>query len=174
MNSTTPRAGHRWTIAPEPVGDPASAALLRAYYTEIVGRYVRVHEGRAATAAEVDAAMAAEPSGHLAPPGGVFLVARHEGAPVGCAGVHLLEAGTAELARVYVAARARRDGLGSGLLRAAEDAAREVLGAGRLRLDTRADLVEARVMYGRRGYTEIPAYHDGQYADHFYEKRLTP
>ncbi len=74
--------------------------MLRAYFTEIVDRYHRLHDGRAGTAAEVDNALAAEPSGHLAPPGGVFLVARHRGEPAGCAGVHLLAPDTAELARV--------------------------------------------------------------------------
>jgi GNAT superfamily N-acetyltransferase len=161
------------TVTPEPVGAAGSAALLLAYYTEIVGRYVRLHEGRQARADEVAEAMAAEPSCHLAPPGGEFLVARLPGGPAGCAGVHLLDAGTAELARVYVAPWARRCGLGSRLVTAAEEAAVR-LGARRLRLDTRADLVEARTMYARRGYAEISAYHDGRYADHFFEKRLTP
>ncbi len=174
MNPTPPRTERAWSVAAEPVGSPDSAALLHAYYTEIVDRYVRLHEGRAATGADVEDAMTSEPSGHLAPPGGLFLVARHEGRPAGCAGVHLLEPGTAELARVYVAAGSRRGGLGSRLLAAAEDAARRTLGAVRLRLDTRADLVEARAMYLRHGYAEIPAYNDWPYADHFFEKRLTP
>ena len=71
--------------------------------------------------------------------------------------MHLLEAGTAELARVYVAPRARRGGLGGRLLAAAERAAAGTLRAGRLRLDTRDDLVEAQAMYRRHGYAEIPA-----------------
>lgn len=174
MNTTPPPLpGSQWTVAAEPVDGPDAVVLLRAYYTDIVDRFHRLHGGRAATAADVDAAMAAEPSGHLAPPGGVFLVARGPDGPAGCAGVHLLEAGTAELARVYVAPRARRGGLGGRLLAAAERAAAGTLRAGRLRLDTRDDLVEAQAMYRRHGYAEIPAYHDLPYADRFFEKRLT-
>ncbi|MBY8887568.1 GNAT family N-acetyltransferase [Streptomyces sp. PTM05] len=173
--ASTPQQGAPvWEIAPEPVGSDDSGALLRAYYSDIVDRYHRHHHGRAATAAEVDAAMTAEPSGHLAPPDGLFLVARRDGTAYGCAGVHLLAPGTAELTRVHVAPSARRGGLGSRLLTAAERAARERLGAARLCLDTRSDLVEARAMYAARGYAEVPAYHDGPYADHFFAKHLTP
>ncbi|PWU62123.1 GNAT family N-acetyltransferase, partial [Micromonospora globispora] len=45
-------------------------------------------------------------------------------------------------------------------------------GADRIRLDTRADLVEARALYARHGYVEIPAFNDGQYAEHWFEKTL--
>lgn len=40
------------------------------------------------------------------------------------------------------------------------------------RLDTRKDLVEARRLYARNGYVEIPAYNSSPYADHWFEKRL--
>ncbi len=158
----------RWTVRPEAVDAPEPAALLRAYYTEIVGRF----HGRAATPAEVDAAQAEEPSGHLAPPGGAFLVARAGGTALGCAGVHLLRPGAAELCRLYVAPAARGRGGGAALLAAAEATARERLGAAVIRLDTRRDLVEARALYARSGYREIPPYNDGRYADHWFEKPL--
>lgn len=93
------------------------------------------------------------------------------GAPAGCAGVRLHSPGVAELTRVWVRPAYRRLGLGSRLLAAAEEAAAE-LGAAALRLDTRSDLTEARRLYARHGYREIPPYHDGPYADHFFEKRL--
>jgi hypothetical protein len=41
-----------------------------------------------------------------------------------------------------------------------------------IRLDTRTDLVEARTLYAKHGYAEIDAYHDGLYAEHFFEKWL--
>lgn len=41
-----------------------------------------------------------------------------------------------------------------------------------LRLDTRSDLVEARALYVRHGFAEIPAYNDNPYAQHWYEKPL--
>ncbi|MFP8883058.1 GNAT family N-acetyltransferase [Streptomyces mangrovi] len=159
-----------WNIAPLPVGHPDSAALLRAYYDDIVGRY----HGRRATREEVDAALAEEPSDDLAPPTGHFLVGRWEGRPAGCAGLRLLEGRTAELTRLFVLPGARGTGGGARLLAAAERAAAEVLGARVIRLDTRADLVEARALYARGGYTEIPDYNGGKYADHWFEKRLSP
>lgn len=159
-----------WTIAPLPVGHPDSAALLRAYYDDIVGRY----HGRRATREEVDAALAEEPSDDLAPPTGHFLVGRWEGRPAGCAGLRLLEERTAELTRLFVLPGARGTGGGARLLAAAERAAAEVLDARVVRLDTRADLVEARALYARGGYAEIPDYNGGKYADHWFEKRLSP
>lgn len=174
MTDTRPTTA--WRVAPEPVDGAAAQAVLRAYYRDIVDRYHRAHHGRAATDAEVAEALRDEPSDTLAPPHGVYLLARPAGGgpPAGCAGVRLLEPGTAELARVWVAGPARRAGLGGLLVAAAERAARDTLGARRVRLDTRADLTEARALYAGRGYAEIAAYHDGPYADHFYEKQLTP
>ncbi|WP_428833194.1 hypothetical protein [Micromonospora coerulea] len=45
-------------------------------------------------------------------------------------------------------------------------------GADRIRLDTRDDLIEARALYARHGYVEIPAYNAGRYAEHWFEKLL--
>jgi hypothetical protein len=54
---------------------------------------------------------------------------------------------------------------------AAEEAAR-VLGARRLILDTRGDLVEARALYARLGYTETGPHNDDIYAEHWFRKDL--
>ncbi|MCZ7416589.1 GNAT family N-acetyltransferase [Streptomyces sp. WMMC897] len=156
-----------WAVASAPVGGAEAEGILLAYYADIVGRYYR----RVATRDEVRAAMAAEPSAGLTPPEGRFLLGRYDGEVAGCVGVRLLEPGMGELARVYVRPELRGTGGGAALLGAAEAAARE-LGATVLRLDTRADLVEARALYAAHGYQEIPAYHDGPYADHFFEKAL--
>ena len=40
------------------------------------------------------------------------------------------------------------------------------------RLDTRKDLVEARRLYARHGYVEVPAFNDSPYADHWFGKSL--
>jgi hypothetical protein len=42
-----------------------------------------------------------------------------------------------------------------------------------LRLDTRSDLTEARRLYARHGYREVPAFSQGPYADHWFEKTLS-
>lgn len=162
----------KWTVAPEPVTGEDAVALSRAYLDDIIGRYY----GRPATAVEIDEEYALMPVRDLAPPRGVFLVARDaagvaaEG-PAGCAGVRLLSPKIAELKHVWIRPGARRQGLGARLVSAAERAAAG-LGATAVRLDTRSDLTEARRLYERHGYVEIPPYHDDPYAEHFFEKRL--
>lgn len=156
-----------WTITLTPIGHPDAVAVLRAYFDDIVSRY----HGRPATAAELDAAMLDDPSDDLAPPTGVFLVARAGSAVAGCVGARTLVPGVAELTRMFVHAGHRRLRGGTRLLAAAEDAARD-LGADVLRLDTRHDLVEARALYAECGYTEIAPYSNSPYADHWFEKKL--
>ncbi len=100
-----------------------------------------------------------------------MLVLCYAGEPVGTVGVHLLDAATAELNRVFLRVDMRGRGGGAVLLAAAEDAAR-TLGAGRIVLDTRHDLVEARALYARHGYAESEPHNNGPYADHWFSKVL--
>ncbi|MEU9000469.1 GNAT family N-acetyltransferase [Streptomyces sp. NPDC048551] len=151
----------------EPFTTPDATALCRAYYAEVAGRYWK----RPVTEAEIDQGMLDDPADELAAPTGVFVVGRWGGQPLACGGIRLLDPGTAELTRVYVDPRARGTGGGAALLRALEEAGR-ALGAARVRLDTRSDLVEARALYARHGYHEIPAYNSGPYAQHWFEKPL--
>ncbi|MFY1670706.1 GNAT family N-acetyltransferase [Plantactinospora sp. WMMB334] len=65
----------------------------------------------------------------------------------------------------------RRRGGGVRLLGAVEEAA-AAYGMSTMRLDTRHDLVEARALYARQGYREVPAYSVDPYAEHWFEKRL--
>ncbi|MDQ0683493.1 ribosomal protein S18 acetylase RimI-like enzyme [Streptomyces achromogenes] len=162
-----------WTIAPEPFDSPDAVALWRAYYTEVSDRYYLLHEGRRTAPAELDREIAAHTGAELSPAAGQLLVGRYGGEPAGTAGVRLLDASTAELTRVFVREGVRGRGGAPLLVRAAEDAAR-ALGAVRLVLDTRADLVEARALYTRLGYTETEPYNDAPYADHWFEKTLSP
>ncbi|MFF5702954.1 GNAT family N-acetyltransferase [Streptomyces sp. NPDC012794] len=151
----------------EPFATPDATALRRAYYAEVAGRYWE----RSVTEAEIDQGMLDDPADGLVPPTGQFVVGRLDGRPLACGGIRLLDPATAELTRVYVDQRARGTGGGAALLAALEEAARE-LGATRVRLDTRSDLVEARALYARHGYREIPAYNSGPYAEHWFEKNL--
>lgn len=161
--------GPVWTAAPLPVTDPRSAALLRGYYVELIERYY----GRPTDEEELAAVLAEEPSDDLARPTGEFVVARRAGGPpAACVGVRVLDAGTAELTRMYVSPAARRQGVARLLVATAEDIARDTFGAVRMRLDTRKDLVEARALYTALGYTEIEAYNDSPYADHWFDKPL--
>ncbi|MFF4574271.1 GNAT family N-acetyltransferase [Streptomyces sp. NPDC001410] len=161
-----------WTIAPEPYDCPAAAALWRAYYTEVSDRWYLLHEGHRTDPDELEREVAARTGAELAPPTGQLLIARYDGAPAGSAGVRLLDADTAELTRVFVYEAMRGRGGAALLVGAAEEAAR-ALGARQLLLDTRSDLVEARALYARLGYTETGPHNDGQYAEHWFRKDLS-
>ncbi|MFD4416010.1 MULTISPECIES: GNAT family N-acetyltransferase [unclassified Streptomyces] len=160
-----------WTVAPEPFGSPVAAALWRAYYTEVSDRWYLLHEGRTTDRDELEREIAARTGAEFAAPDGVLLVARYDGEPGGTAGVRMLDATTGELSRVFVRAELRGKGGAAVLLAAAEEAAR-ALGAERLILDTRSDLIEARALYARHGYTETEAHNDDRYAEHWFRKEL--
>ncbi|WP_233600863.1 MULTISPECIES: GNAT family N-acetyltransferase [Micromonospora] len=155
-----------WTTTPTRPDTADAALLLREYLAEMVRRWHR----RPERPDEVDAALAESPSDNLAPPTGLLLLAHRGGRLAGCAGLRW-RPGWAELTRVYVRPGHRGAGGGAALLGAVEAYARAA-GADRIRLDTRTDLVEARALYARHGYAEIPAYNDDRYAQHWFEKLL--
>jgi GNAT superfamily N-acetyltransferase len=161
-----------WTIAPEPFDSPVAAALWRAYYTEVSDRWYLLHEGHRTEPGELEREIAAATGAELTPPDGQLLVGRYDGAPGGSAGVRLLDPATAELTRVFVHEELRGKGGAALLVTAAEDAAR-ALGATRIVLDTRGDLVEARALYARLGYTETEPHNTGPYAEHWFRKDLS-
>ncbi|WAL67017.1 GNAT family N-acetyltransferase [Amycolatopsis cynarae] len=158
-----------WIISPTPVDHPDAVAVLRDYIDDVASRYY----GRQATDAEIDNALAEDPSDDLVPPTGLFFVARDGGTITGCVGVRRFDDDVMELTRMFVKPAARGQGGGARLLRTAEEAALG-LGASWMRLDTRHDLVEARALYARHGYREIEPYAERLYADHWFEKRLEP
>ncbi|WP_432544466.1 GNAT family N-acetyltransferase [Kineococcus sp. SYSU DK002] len=156
------------TVTPaDPAGAPARAALC-AYYDDIVTRW----HGRPATAAEVDELVAGAGDDRLVPPHGLLLLARRGPDVLGCAGLRVLD-GVGEVTRLHVAATARGRGVGTRLLGAVEARARG-LGLRVLRLETRRDLVEARRLYARHGFTETERFTDDPYAHHCLAKRLDP
>lgn len=163
----TPSKAHISVVLVSPQSEEA-CGLLRSYFDDIISRA----NGRPATADEVDSALRDSPSDDLAPPHGTFLVARHNDAAVGCVGLKLLPPSTAEVRRLFVARPARGQGIGSRLLRELESVARDH-GVSRLRLDTRHDLVEARHLYLKHHYDEVPAFNDDPYVDHWLAKTLT-
>lgn len=164
-------SGMTWTVAPEPYGSPVAAALWRAYYTEVSDRWYLLHEGHRTDPDELEREVAALTGAELAPPTGQLLLARYDGRPAGTAGVRLLDAATAELTRVFLHQELRGRGGAALLVTAAEDAAR-ALGARRMILDTRGDLVEARALYTRLGYEETAPHNDAPYAEHWFAKTL--
>ncbi|MEU2598979.1 GNAT family N-acetyltransferase [Streptomyces hirsutus] len=160
-----------WTIRPELPDSPVAAALWRAYYTEVSDRWYLLHEGRRTDPEELEREIATESGADLVPPRGQLLVAWHGDEAAGSAGVRLLDAATAELTRVFLHPGMRGRGGAALLVRAAEDVAR-ASGATRLVLDTRGDLVEARALYARLGFTETEPHNSGPFAEHWFAKRL--
>lgn len=152
--------------------DPTSSTavrVLRQYYVDIIGRYY----GRPATDAEVEQTMTRESSADLRGDTGVFMLAKDGEQVLGCCGARYVNADVGELTRVFILQEGRGLGLGAGLIEAVEQAARTT-GMRRLRLDVRADLVEAQRLYARLGYREVPAFNDSPYADHWMMKELAP
>ncbi|MFG2548449.1 GNAT family N-acetyltransferase [Streptomyces sp. NPDC048581] len=160
-----------WTVAPESPDSPVAAALWRAYYTEVSDRYYLLHKGHRTDPAELEREIAAHTGSELTPPKGQLLIARYGGEPAGSAGIRLLDADTAELTRVFVHESMRGKGGGGVLVRAAESTAR-TLGATRVILDTRHDLIEARTLYTHLGYEETPPHNNAVYAEHWFTKPL--
>ncbi|GAA1276682.1 GNAT family N-acetyltransferase [Saccharothrix xinjiangensis] len=115
----------------------------------------------------MDRAIADDPTDDLV---GCY-VGRCGGRPAGCAGFRLVDPATAELKRLHVAAGARGTGGGAALLSEVERGA-AAPGARSVRLDTRADLVEARAPYARHGYGQVTPFNADPYAEYRFEKRL--
>ena len=147
------------------VESPESSAgrwCLEQYYAELRDRFD----------AGFDPATSSLPDpGEMAPPSGLFLLARLRGAPVGCGGLILHGAKPAEIKRMWVAPEVRGLGLGRRMLSELERRASDS-GAPATRLDTNRNLTVAIAMYRSSGYEEIPDFNGEPYAHHWFEKRL--
>jgi GNAT superfamily N-acetyltransferase len=112
-----------------------------------------------------------EPSDDLVGDSGLFVVAYLGSTLVGCGGARFVSDDIAELTRVFVDARARGNGVGASVVEFVEGSVRQSRRK-TMRLDTRADLVEARGLYSKLGYREVPAFNTEPYAEVWLEKRL--
>ncbi|WP_329018114.1 GNAT family N-acetyltransferase [Streptomyces sp. NBC_00690] len=156
-----------WSFTAEAFDSPAASSLRHDYYAEVAGRYWQ----RPATPAEMAEGLSGDGVELLVPPTGQFMVGRLGRVAAACGGVQMLDAERAELTRVYLRPAYRGRQGGRLLLAALEEEAR-ALGARRMVLNTRLDLVEARRLYLRQSYREIPAYCTGPYMDVWYGKEL--
>ena len=90
-------------------------------------------------------------------PAGAFLLAREQGALLGCVGVRRHGEGDGEVKRLYVVPAARGRGIGALLARGiVAEAVR--LGYARLLLDTLPVMRKAQVLYVSMGFRPIAAY----------------
>jgi DNA-binding MarR family transcriptional regulator/GNAT superfamily N-acetyltransferase len=148
--------------------DPHSSGAswaLEQYFAELDERFETgfdVHDG----GAENDALAMVEPRG-------MFLLMSTDTTTVGCGGVQQIDEHTGELKRMWVDPDWRGLGLGTRLLDRLEQGA-VGLGYGRVVLDTNGSLTEAIAMYRAAGYREIERYNTNPYAQHFFEKDLSP
>ncbi|MGH8028132.1 MAG: bifunctional helix-turn-helix transcriptional regulator/GNAT family N-acetyltransferase, partial [Pseudoxanthomonas sp.] len=146
------------------LADPAATearACIDAYLEELDTRF----EG----GFDASRSVSADPN-ELVPPAGAFFVAWLEGRAVGCGGLKVTGSGIGEIKRMWVAPSARGLGIAQRLLDALEAQA-VAMKLRTLRLDTNRTLTEARALYARNGYGEIPAYNENPYAHHWFEKR---
>ena len=86
-----------------------------------------------------------------------FFVARQNGRALGCGGYVKLSERTAEMKRFFVDPDARRQGVGSALVQAVEQAA-GMDGVHTLFLETGIKSVEALRLYKRSGFAECPPF----------------
>ncbi|WP_181311437.1 GNAT family N-acetyltransferase [Nocardioides campestrisoli] len=148
-------------VVPARADEPAVLALLADYAEELAARGIVLHqdEGGSVTPEE------------MAPPRGAFHVVTLGGRPVACGGVRLLDPGTAEVKRMYVAPTARRRGVARTLLGRLEQDARD-LGCSAVRLDTGPGMDAAITLYRASGYREVDDYNGNPHAGHWFEKAL--
>ena len=137
------------TIARADLTSEVSRALIGSLNAELSAEYAEP----GATHFQLDPDDVVE--GH-----GAFLVVHLDGTPVGCGAMRLLDAGTAELKRMYVSPAVRGKGLGRRLVTALEAEAR-ALGVRRLVLETGVRQHAALALYEATGFQPIPLY--GEY-----------
>jgi GNAT superfamily N-acetyltransferase len=91
---------------------------------------------------------------------GAFLVGYLDGEPVACGAIRCIDAGVAEIKRMFVVPAARGRGFSRSILAALEDSARQ-LGIRRLVLETGPRQLHALALYRRAGFVAIPRF--GEY-----------
>jgi len=148
--------------------EPADPASTQA--RACIDAYLRELDERFETGFDASRGPSADPQ-ELMPPSGVLLLARLDEEALGCGALKVLGGGVGEIKRMWVAPGARGLGIAQRMLDALESQAR-AMDVHTLRLDTNRTLLEARALYARNGYVEIPRYNENPYADHWFEKRL--
>ncbi len=151
-------------IEPEDPAAPEARWCIEQYFAELQARFETGFDPARTNSAEAH---------ELLPPVGAFLIARLDGAPLGCGALKFHPGEPAELKRMWVAREARGLGLGRRLLGELERRARDA-GATAVRLETNRALTEAIQLYRASGYREVAAFNSEPYAHHWFEKALSP
>ncbi|MFF3128333.1 GNAT family N-acetyltransferase [Streptomyces sp. NPDC057908] len=143
-----PRSPHT-NLAPVSYEHADARRLMRALQREQTGIYGFADDPTDTPPADFD------------PPHGLFVIAHHDGIAVGCGGVRLLDADTAEIKRMYVAETARGRGLGRRILEHLEQRAFDS-GATQIVLETGWRNYGALTLYRQAGYGSRPSYVPGR------------
>jgi GNAT superfamily N-acetyltransferase len=141
---------------------PDAVRCLEAYYAELERREPGRFDPAAGSTATPD---------ELRPPHGVLLIVYLHDKPVACGALKHHLGAPSDVKRMWVADSVRGLGLGRRLLAELERRAIEH-GDRAVRLETNRQLTEAIALYRSAGYTEVPAFNDEPYADHWFEKAL--
>jgi DNA-binding MarR family transcriptional regulator/N-acetylglutamate synthase-like GNAT family acetyltransferase len=149
-------------LALEAPDTPDARWCLTQYYAELAERFE----------SGFDPAQGNElAEAEMRPPAGYLILARVDGAPVGCGVLKHLTTEAGEIKRVWIAPQMRGCGLANKLMDALEAQARSV-GFRFVKLDTNRALTEAHALYRKRGYYAIARYNANPYAHHWFEKQL--
>jgi GNAT superfamily N-acetyltransferase len=146
--------------------EPPDARAARALFAEYM-ELVRERAGRDLGGAQHIFATPEVFSG----PGAAWLVIYDDGRPVACGGLRPLAAGTGEIKRMFVTAKARRRGYGRRLLAELEGIARDA-GQTKIRLLSTELLPEALELYRTSGYAIVSSHVEDDHTDYWLEKPL--
>ena len=91
------------------------------------------------------------------PPGGVFLLAHHQGQFIGCGGIRRFSDAACEMKRLYVVPGAQKQGVGRTLALALIEEARRLRYSNVL-LDTLPSMTRAQALYNSLGFVTVPSY----------------
>ncbi|MDX3694810.1 GNAT family N-acetyltransferase [Streptomyces europaeiscabiei] len=149
LSPAPPESAAQPSLTIVPYSDPQARRLTQALHLEQLATY--------GFADDPDDT----PEEQFHPPQGLFVITHRDGIAVGCGGVRLLDANTAEIKRMYVAAVARGQGLGRHILEHLERHAASS-GASRILLETGARNHAALALYRRCGYVPVPSYAPGR------------
>jgi DNA-binding MarR family transcriptional regulator/GNAT superfamily N-acetyltransferase len=144
---------------------PDARYCLRSYFEELRRRFDTGFDPAQSISASNE---------EMTLPNGLLLVARSQGAPIGCGALKLHpRTRIAEVKRMWVSPDVRGLGLGRRILERLvyEATAR---GMETLRLETNRTLAEARRLYQTAGFMEVEAFNKEPYAHHWFERSLEP
>jgi DNA-binding MarR family transcriptional regulator/GNAT superfamily N-acetyltransferase len=133
---------------------------IEEYFRELATRFKTGFDPAKSISATAD---------ELAPPAGVFVMARLDGQPIGCGALKINDKNIGEIKRMWVRADARGLGIGRRILEKLEELARD-FGLRTLRLETNRTLEEGQALYRKCGYLEVAPFNDEPYAHHWFEK----